>query len=268
MAAAKVTGIVTERMIEYLSRPAEVSMGDRWFEIASSDHFWILRRFEVLKKLSGGLIPSSAEIAEIGCGHGLLQRQIEDDYGREVAGFDLHKQALEQNISRRSSVYCYDIFQNEHVLRGKFDLVFLFDVLEHISDENAFLGAVVFHMSGNGKLVINVPAGQWAYSEYDEVVGHVRRYSIDSLRATARRAGFRLQRWTYWGFPLLPTLALRKLLLRWKRDKKGVISSGFEPGSSAINSLLGLACRCELIPQTLVGTSLMAVLERVQIESV
>ena len=35
------------RAIEYLSPPAAVSMADRWFEIASLDHFWVRRRFEV-----------------------------------------------------------------------------------------------------------------------------------------------------------------------------------------------------------------------------
>jgi len=268
MLAAETNGMMPDRKIVYLSQPAEVNMGDRWFEIASPEHFWIRRRFEVLKKLSSDLVRSAAEMSEIGCGHGLLQRQIEDDYGREVTGFDLHEQALKQNVSRRSPVRCYDIFQKDPSLRARFDLIFLFDVLEHLSDEDSFLEAVLFHLSGKGKLVLNVPSAAWAYSEYDEMVGHVRRYSIDSLQATARRTGLRVQRWTYWGFPLLPTLALRKLWLKGKRDKKGVISSGFEPGSPAVNGLLMLACRCELIPQKLAGTSLMAVLERSQIEPV
>src|ERR1700675_2325409 len=100
----------SQRKIEYLSSPAEVSMADCWFEIASIEHFWVRRRFDVLRTLAGDLIASAKEMAEIGCGHGLLQKQIEDGYGREVAGFDLNEYALKQNVSRRSSVSCYDIF--------------------------------------------------------------------------------------------------------------------------------------------------------------
>src|SRR5208282_3627094 len=85
--------IPTPREIEYLSRPAEVSMADRWFEIASIDHFWVLRRFEVLRKLAGESIVKSREMAEVGCGHGLLQKQIENTYAREVTGFDLNDYA-------------------------------------------------------------------------------------------------------------------------------------------------------------------------------
>lgn len=251
----------SQRAIEYLSPPAEVSMADRWFEIASVEHFWIQRRFEVLQRLAGDLIISAKEMAEIGCGHGLLQRQIEDGYGREVAGFDLNQYALKQNISRRSSVSCYDIFRADSTLRSKFDAIFLFDVLEHISDEDSFLGAILFHLAGRGKLVLNVPAGQWAYSEYDQAVGHVRRYSIGMLQETAARSGLQVQVWTYWGLPLLPTLALRKLWLKGKHDKRRIISSGFHSRSRAINSFLRLASRCEVVPQKLLGTSLMAVLE-------
>ncbi|MFZ0969888.1 MAG: hypothetical protein WAN13_16575, partial [Candidatus Acidiferrales bacterium] len=70
------------RNITYLSAPVGVSMADQWFDIAALDHFWIRRRFDVFRRLSGDLIPQARDIAEIGCGHGLVQRQIEDAYGR------------------------------------------------------------------------------------------------------------------------------------------------------------------------------------------
>ncbi len=99
-------------------------------------HFWIRRRFEVLQQLHGHRITEAKEIAEIGCGHGLLQKQIEDNYGREVSGFDLNEYALRRNISGRSKLYCYDILQREPALQGRFDLIFLFDVLEHVQQED------------------------------------------------------------------------------------------------------------------------------------
>jgi hypothetical protein len=264
MPTPKTKETISQRKIEYLSPPAEVSMADRWFEIASIEHFWVRRRFDVLQRLAGDLIASAKEMAEIGCGHGLLQRQIEDSYGREVAGFDLNEYALKLNVSRRSSVSCYNIFRTDSTLQSRFDVVFLFDVLEHISHEDDFLGALLFHLARKGTLVLNVPAGHWAYSEYDRAAGHVRRYSIGTLRGTAVRNGLRVREWTYWGLPLIPTLVLRKLWLWAKRDKREIIASGFDSRSMAINSVLGLASRCEKIPQKLLGTSLMAILERIE----
>jgi hypothetical protein len=236
-------------------------MADRWFEIAAIDHFWIRRRFEVLQRLAGGLVASAREIAEIGCGHGLLQLQIEETYDRDVSGFDLNEVALKQNVSRRSAINCYDIYQKDLTLRGKFDLIFLFDVLEHITDEDGFLDAVLFHLAPSGKVAVNVPAGMWAYSEYDIAVGHVRRYSIGSLRETAKRNNLEVAECTYWGMPLLPALALRKLWLLGKHDKNQIVSAGMDSRSEVINRLLGLVSQCEPIPQMVLGTSLMAVLE-------
>jgi cyclopropane fatty-acyl-phospholipid synthase-like methyltransferase len=249
------------RTITYLSPPAEVSMADRWFEVASIDHFWIRRRFEVFRKLAGALVGTAREIAEIGCGHGLLQLQIEQAYHREVTGFDLNEVALKQSVSRLSTVNCYDIFQRDSGLRGKFDLIFLFDVLEHITDEDSFLNALLFHLAPGGRIAVNVPAGMWAYSIYDIAVGHVRRYSIRSLREVAKRNHLEIVECTYWGLPLLPTLALRKLWLLGKHDKNKIISAGMDSRGGVINWLLGSVSQCEPIPQTFSGTSLMAVLE-------
>jgi SAM-dependent methyltransferase len=251
----------SQRKIEYLSRPAEVSMADSWFDVATLDHFWVRRRFQVVRKLCDSLIRSSREPAEIGCGHGLLQRQVEDTYQQQVAGFDLNDYALQLNVSRRSPIYCYDIFQKAESLHERFDLIFLFDILEHITEEDPFLQAVLFHLAPGGSLVMNVPAGQWAFSPYDEAAGHVRRYSIEMMRQTAARNDLLVERWSYWGLPLVPTLMVRKLWLMGQRDQSKIILSGFDSRSTAINSAMETFAQMEIIPQKLMGTSLMAVLK-------
>jgi SAM-dependent methyltransferase len=236
-------------------------MADHWYEIASTEHFWIRRRFEVFRRLAGGLVGLARDMAEIGCGHGLLQLQIEQAYGRPVTGFDLNQLALKENASRISPICCYDIRQRDAAFRRRFDVVLLFDVLEHVADEDAFLSAVLFHLAPGGSVVVNVPAGAWAFSAYDRAAGHVRRYSIRSLNRAVSRSRMLISDWTYWGLPLIPPLLLRKLWLLGQHDRDKIIWSGFDPRSRAINKLLGLASRCEPIPQRLLGTSLMAVLQ-------
>ena len=171
-------------------------MNDRWYEIANLDHPWIASRFDVLRRLAGNLIPLAAAIAEIGCGHGLLQRQVEDFYGVEVAGFDLNDAALNQTVSRRSAVCCYDVLERKPKYEGRFDLILLADVLEHVADEDKFLRAVQFHLAPGGSVLVNVPALQSLYSGYDQAVGHLRRYCIDSLTKAAHRSGMRIERHT------------------------------------------------------------------------
>ena len=235
-------------------------MTDDYFQIASLEHFWVRRRFEVLQKFASTLITEAKEMADVGCGHGILQRQVEEAYGREVTGFDLNENGLKHNLSRFSRVCCYDILQKEPALKEHFNLIFLCDVLEHITNEDDFLRSLVFYLAPEGHLVVNVPAGEWAFSGYDRAAGHVRRYSANRFLETARRNGLQVLRWTYWGFPLLPTLLFRKLWLSGNQEPSQAYSSGFDTGSQAVNNLLHTASKFEIIPQKIAGTSLLAVL--------
>jgi SAM-dependent methyltransferase len=252
---------MTSSRIIYASSPTSVSMTDAWYDIASLDHFWVRRRFEVLTALADGVIRNADHIAEIGCGNGLLQRQVEDHYGVPVAGFDLNDLALRKNISRQSAIYCYDVHQRSPEFRASFDLVFLFDVLEHIDAEDAFLGSLRYLLTPSGVLLINVPAHQSLYSGYDRAAGHVRRYSLTYLTEVARRNDLTLRSATYWGFPLVPLLMARKVLLLFQREEQKIIRLGFHSRGKVSNRALSLLSRCEVLPQRLFGTSLMAIFD-------
>ncbi len=245
------------RTIAYLSSPTPVNMGDWWFEIATSNHFWIRRRFQVMRRLADSVIRNSKRSAEVGCGNGLLQRDIEEYYGIPVSGFELNELALRKNISRTGPLYCYDIHQRLPEFEAQFDLVFLFDVLEHIEDESAFLQSIKFHLAESGILLINVPAHQFLYSDYDRAAGHIRRYSAGSLLKVAERNGFKARSVSYWGLPLIPFLVARKAMSLGRDDGR----AGFDARGHFVNAILSLLARCEWIPQRFLGTSVMAVLE-------
>jgi len=247
----------TEGRITYLSASMPVSMGNWWFDIASVDHFWIQRRFAVMRRLADPIVRTAKRAAEIGCGSGLLQRCIEDYYGIPVAGFELNAVALEKNVSRLSPLYCYNIHQRNPELDGRFDVLLLFDVLEHIEDESGFLQSVKFHLTKSGTLLINVPAHQFLHSDYDVAQGHFRRYSIDELARMCGRNGFRVEACSYWGLPLVPLLLARKLVSMQRSDGR----AGFDTRGRAINKVLSWLAHAEPLPQRLLGTSVMAVLK-------
>ena len=236
-------------------------MSDDWYGIAQLDHFWIRRRFEVLHRLVGDSLGRATEIADVGCGHGVLQRQIEDAIHREVTGFDLNELALRRSVSRISPLCCYDLFQRDREYESRFDLVFLFDVLEHLRDDRAFLNALQFHLAPTGRIVINVPAFQFLWSKYDQEAGHCRRYNAETLSRVAQDCGMAVRRWTYWGLTLTPLLIARKLWLAGRSDDQ-IISAGFDSRGATMNRMLLALARCELIPQHLLGSSLMVVLGR------
>jgi SAM-dependent methyltransferase len=252
---------VTVTKIQYLSQPVPVSMANSWFDVSSLSHFWIKRRCEVLRTAMSRAPEPTGPVGEIGCGHGLLQLQLEELLGAPVDGFDLNKEALEKNKVKRGNLYCYDIHQRDVSLKHKYGGIFLFDVLEHIMDEDKFIESVLFHLSPAGIVYMNVPAFQFLFSTYDVADGHFRRYDATMLQAIASRNQLEIIHWTYWGLPLVPLLLMRKVLLAGKTDGNAV-RTGFHCPHRFINALLAGLSKCERLPQTIIGTSLMAVLRR------
>src|SRR4029077_81559 len=64
----------------------------------------------------------------------------------------------------------------------KFDLICLFDVLEHIEEDIATLVAVKGLLASGGRVLMTVPAQQWLWSAHDEFLHHKRRYAARELR--------------------------------------------------------------------------------------
>ena len=69
------------------------------------------------------------------------------------------------------------------------DVVCLLDVIEHLEDPGAALRQAVDVLGPDGRLIVNVPAHDWLWSEADTFLGHVRRYTRPALRAELAAAG-------------------------------------------------------------------------------
>ena len=66
-----------------------------------------------------------------------------------------------------------------------FDVVAAFDVVEHCADEAPAVAELARVLAPGGRLLLSVPAYQWAWSDHDVRAGHHRRYT----RPPARRGG-------------------------------------------------------------------------------
>ena len=62
-------------------------------------------------------------------------------------------------------------------IKNKFDTILYYDVLEHIKNELSEINNAKKKLNLDGHLIINVPAFQIFYSEFDKSVGHYKRYS-------------------------------------------------------------------------------------------
>src|SRR5688500_10526880 len=140
--------------ITYLSPPSAVHMADSWYDISSLSHFWIRRRYDVLCSTMRCIPIPKGPVAEIGCGNGLLQVQLNNLSGIPVDGFDLNEEALTRNNAQAGNLYCYDIHQRDIRFQERYGAIFLFDVLEHIEEEDRFIESVLFHLSQEGLLYV------------------------------------------------------------------------------------------------------------------
>ncbi len=76
---------------------------------------------------------------------------------------------------------------------GRFDLLLLMDVLEHIEKDHDFLhGLVSDNLKETGYVLISVPAWNCLYSEHDRFLGHFRRYSFRSTKSLIESSGLKI----------------------------------------------------------------------------
>lgn len=110
----------------------------------------------------------------------------------------------------------------------------LFDVIEHIADDAAFVGSLREMLPAGGRLYVSVPASPRLWSHYDVEVGHHRRYTPDSLTRLFEDGGFEIEFLTAMFGVLYPAMLVARSVFNSPtiRSKRGT-----GPGRS---HLLGL----------------------------
>ena len=77
------------------------------------------------------------------------------------------------------------------------DSILALNVIEHIEDDGRALAALREALPRGGTAAVLVPAHGWLYSRFDEDAGHFRRYTRQELGEKLVRAGFSVDRLTY-----------------------------------------------------------------------
>ena len=103
---------------------------------------------------------------------------------------------------------------------GHYSSLVAFNVLEHIEDHVGALRAAHRLVVPGGTVIMFVPAFMFAMGRFDRRVGHHRRYTLDTLRATYDAAGIEVERMHYVNAPGLAAWVV------------GVRLMGMTPGDS------------------------------------
>lgn len=180
-------------------------------------HFWFRARnyliLSLTRRISSLLNPCKL-VLEVGCGTGNVLRALEAGCPNcNLIGLELWFEGLNHARGRsHASLIQADI---RHLPFGKqFDLVGMFDVLEHINEDRETLKAVHSALRPGGKVLLTVPAHQALWSYFDEAARHCRRYSADGIRRKLEDSGFEVEFLTQFMASIFPVVwAYRKLNL-------------------------------------------------------
>lgn len=222
-------------------------------------HWWFVARRKNLRAILETL-PRPASILEVGCGTGANLEMLAA-FG-EVTGVELDAEAriAAGRLSPSAKVlsgYLPDGLPN---LGKRFDLVCLFDVLEHIDDDVSALKALAGQLAPGGHIVLTVPAYPWLFGAHDRRHHHHRRYSRVALLRAISASGLSLLRIGHFNALLFPLAVGQRLVAA---VGLGQDEADAQPGSmvnAALETVFGL--ERHVLPRAFFpwGLSLVAVL--------
>lgn len=201
-------------------------------------HPWELSRADNLLNIcekSLARTNQSLKIADVGAGDNYFDFRLRDSLIKK--GFDPKIYAIDTAYSCYEPARIGITFLNNisEIADKSMDLIILMDVLEHIEDDSAFLGAVIQKLNAQGNMIITVPAFQHLFSSHDEFLDHYRRYNYTELNRLLAEHNLHIQKSHYFYFTLY---LLRTMQVKFRVTKKTNVNHGIGLWKYGNNSLL------------------------------
>jgi len=181
-------------------------------------HWWYVTRRLILKSICDNYIKSKKKlrILEIGCGSG-GNLDFLSQYG-EVHAMETDDFAIKNAKSKKICEVRKGMLPNNIPYDKSFDIICLFDVLEHIQDDKLSLQAIDKYLNNNGKIILTVPAYMFLWSGHDEASHHKRRYTKSQIRTLLDSTGFKKCYGSYYFSILFIVLAPIRLIQRFFKN--------------------------------------------------
>lgn len=170
-------------------------------------HWWYKERRAILAKELRRL-PKPGTALDIGAAGGGNTRVLRAHGWRPVA---LEYAETAAKIARERGI---DVVRADArklpVASESMDLVTAFDVLEHIEEDYEATAEIARVLRPGGTALIAVPCDMALWSAHDEAVGHVRRYTRETLTSAIEKGGLEVQDIWSWNVLLRPVVAMRR----------------------------------------------------------
>jgi len=240
-------------------------------------HFWFRTRNSIIsglvKQITNDMGPGYL-VLEVGCGTGNVLKGLQEVCSDgAVIGMDLFSEGL-KHARRRTSCPLVKGDARSLPFAQKFNIIGLFDVLEHLPEDMKVLADLHSLLTEDGLLILTVPAYQSLWSNFDIASHHFRRYKLDELENKLIGNGYQVEYLSYFMGCIFPIVWIERRL-------KGLIDrrSANDQASDelrivpVVNELLAwlLAQEARLIiarKRIPFGTSLIAIARKTQKPSI
>lgn len=172
--------------------------------------FWFRHRNEVITRLVAARARGET-LFDLGAGNGYVSLGLQRA-GIESVVVEPGLSGIEHARARGLRLLIHSTFEDAGFRPDSVGAFGLFDVLEHVEDDRAFLTAVHACLRPRGLLFLTVPACRILWSSEDDEAGHYRRYGTRLLRRTLEDCGFAIDYCSYFFSPLAPAVLLGRTL--------------------------------------------------------
>lgn len=160
--------------------------------------------YRIILNLINKFLETPKEILDIGCGVGTVSLYLASK-GHRVYGVDISnnaikscKESAEKLGFNNKRVYFKVMNFPSEIPNKKFDFILLIEVIEHLKNDDLALSKIYSLLNKGGIAIISTPSKNAPLyklrlaDEFDQRVGHLRRYTVDELVSKCKSAGFKV----------------------------------------------------------------------------
>ncbi len=212
---------------------------------------WFLERNRIIDTLLGGCFcPDS--LVDVGAGNGSVSAHLKQR-GIDVIAVEPGAAGV-ANCQRRGLLTFEASLETLKFPPDSLPAIGMFDVLEHLDEPERMVREASRTLMLDGLLIVTVPAFPILWSQYDEIAGHHRRYTVTTLDSLITKQGFRRVFGSYFFSLGAPFAAIQRVIpyrLGRRKTEEAMINETQQlaPKGSTIPRLLRLAgaAECKLL---------------------
>jgi SAM-dependent methyltransferase len=187
--------------MSYFARLAALETGHFWFEARNRVILWALAHY----------FPHAQNFCEVGCGTGFVLSAVQRAFPQlALSGSEVLVEGLSFARQRLPTAQLYQMDALDIPFVNMFDVLGVFDVLEHIEDDAGAAAQLYAALKPGGGLLVTVPQHPELWSAFDVFSHHYRRYTRASMTTLLEGAGFVIERTTSLFAATLPALLLTR----------------------------------------------------------